>query len=41
MFFGGGLIVDLIKHSKLSKATDSMNEINFLMRQLRSEFGKH
>lgn len=36
---GGGLIVDLIKHSKLSKATDSMNEIDFLMRQLRSELG--
>lgn len=36
---GGGFIVDLIKHSKLNKATDSMNEIDFLMRQLRTELG--
>ena len=36
---GGGFIVDLIKHRKLSQATDSMNEIDFLMRQLHSELG--
>ena len=36
---GGGLIVDLIKHSKLNKAANSMNEIDFLMRQLRIELG--
>ena len=36
---GGGLIVDLIKHSKLNKAANSMNEIDFLMRQLRTELG--
>lgn len=36
---GGGFIVDLIKHSKLNKAADSMNEIDFLMRQLRTELG--
>ena len=34
---GGGTIVDLIKHSKLSKAASSMNQINYLLRDLQRE----
>lgn len=34
---GGGLITDLIKHSKIGKAKDSMGRVNYLMDKLRSE----
>lgn len=34
---GGGLIVDLIKHSKINNAASSMNEINYLLRDLERE----
>lgn len=32
---GGGLIVDLIKHSKLSNAKTSMDRVNYLLQELR------
>lgn len=35
--FGGGLIVDLIKHSKLGNASNIMNRINFLLQDLHRE----
>ena len=35
--FGGGLITDLIKHSKLNNASRCMNEINYLLRDLERE----
>lgn len=34
---GGGLIVDLIKHSKINNAAGCMNEINYLLRDLERE----
>lgn len=34
---GGGLLVDLIKHSKLSSASNVMNEINYLLGELQRE----
>lgn len=34
---GGGLIVDLIKHSKINNAASCMNEINYLLRDLERE----
>ena len=34
---GGGLLVDLIKHSKLNSASNVMNEINYLLGQLQRE----
>ncbi len=34
---GGGLIVDLIKHSKLGSASDIMNRINYLLHDLQRE----
>lgn len=36
---GGGLITDLMKYHKLGKASDSMNEINYLMQELSQELG--
>lgn len=36
---GGGLITDLIKHSKLSRASNSMNQVNYLMQRLQSVLG--
>ncbi len=32
---GGGFIVDLIKHSKLNSASNTMNQVNYLMQQLQ------
>lgn len=37
---GGGLITDLIKHSKIGYAKDSMNRVNYLMDKLRSEINE-
>ena len=34
---GGGLLTDIIKHSKLSRASGCMNEINYLLRDLERE----
>lgn len=34
---GGGLLTDIIKHSKLSRASDCMNEINYILRDLERE----
>lgn len=34
---GGGMIVDLIKHSKLGNASNIMNQINYLLRNLQRE----
>lgn len=34
---GGGLLTDLIKHSKLNSASRVMNEINYLLRDLQRE----
>ena len=36
---GGGLIVDLIKHSKLNNAKVSMERVNYLMQELRRVLG--
>ena len=36
---GGGLIVDLIKHSKLSNAKSSMDRVNYLLQELRRVLG--
>lgn len=36
---GGGVFVDLMKYNKLGKASDSMNEINYLMQDLSRELG--
>ena len=36
---GGGLIVDLIKHSKLSNAKTSMDRVNYLLQELRRVLG--
>ena len=35
--FGGGTLVDLIKHYKLNTAADIMNQISFLLQQLQAE----
>ena len=34
---GGGLLTDLIKHSKINNAASCMNEINSLLRDLERE----
>ena len=34
---GGGLLTDIIKHSKLNRASGCMNEINYLLRDLERE----
>ncbi len=36
---GGGLIVDLIKHSKLSNAKSSMDRVNYLLQELKRVLG--
>ena len=36
---GGGLITDLIKHSKLSNAKSSMDRVNWLLQELRRVLG--
>lgn len=36
---GGGFIVDLIKHSKLNNATNSMEQVNYLMQKLQHILG--
>lgn len=36
---GGGLITDLIKHSKLQNAKTSMEHVNYLMQQLQQILG--
>ena len=36
---GGGLIVDLIKHSKLNNAKSSMDRVNYLLQELRRALG--
>ena len=36
---GGGLLVDLIKHSKLGNASETMNRVNVLMQQLQRVLG--
>ena len=36
---GGGLIVDLIKHSKLNNAKISMDRVNYLLQELRRVLG--
>ena len=36
---GGGFIVDLIKHSKLSNAKVSMDRVNYLLQELRRVLG--
>lgn len=34
---GGGFLVDLVKHTKLSSASSTMNQINYLLRDLQRE----
>lgn len=34
-FGGGGFIIDIIKHSKLSDAKNTMDQVNYLMQQLQ------
>ncbi len=36
---GGGLFTDLIKHSKLNKASQTMQEVNYLMQELQNALG--
>lgn len=36
---GGGMIIDLIKHHKLNRASGIMNEINWLLQKLSQELG--
>lgn len=36
---GGGFIVDLIKHSKLNNASNSMEQVNYLMQNLQRILG--
>ena len=36
---GGGFIVDMVKHYKLGKASDSMNQVNYLMQRLQVALG--
>jgi len=35
--FGGGTLVDIVKHYKLNSAADIMSRINFLLQQLQAE----
>lgn len=37
--FGGGTLTNLIKHSKISSASNSMSNINYLMGQLHEVLG--
>lgn len=37
--FGGGFFVDLIKHSKLNKASNSMEQVDYLMKNLQQVLG--
>ena len=36
---GGGVIVDMVKHYKLNRASDYMNEANYLLQQLNPLLG--
>jgi len=36
---GGGFLTDLIKHSKLNNASNSMNQVNYLMQRLQAVLG--
>lgn len=36
---GGGLLTDLIKHSKINKASNSMGQVNNLMQRLQQVLG--
>jgi len=36
---GGGFITDLIKHSKLNRARDAMDSVNYLMQRLQQVLG--
>lgn len=36
---GGGFIIDLIKHSKLSNAKSSMDQVNYLLQELKDVLG--
>lgn len=36
---GGGFITDLIKHSKLNKASGAMNQVSYLMQRLQMVLG--
>lgn len=36
---GGGFIIDLIKHSKLSNAKSSMDQVNYLLQELKNVLG--
>lgn len=36
---GGGFFTDLIKHYKLGKASDTMDEVNYLMQELGRQLG--
>ncbi len=36
---GGGFIVDLIKHSKLGSASQTMDQVNYLMQRLQTVLG--
>ena len=36
---GGGFIPDLIKHSKLNRARDAMDSVNYLMQRLQQVLG--
>lgn len=36
---GGGTITDLVKHYKLGKAGDTMNEVNYYLQQLSVQLG--
>ncbi|MCR5217884.1 hypothetical protein [Treponema sp.] len=38
--FGGGFIIDLIKHHKLGKASQYMNEVDRLLHVLASQLGQ-
>ena len=37
--FGGGFIVDMIKHSKLNRARTAMDDVNYLMQRLQQMLG--
>ena len=37
---GGGFIVDMIKHYKLGRAGDSMEEVNYYLQQLGHQLGQ-
>lgn len=36
---GGGVITDLVKHYKLGKAGNTMNEVNYYLQQLSAQLG--